>query len=55
MLATYVNAQLVQDLSENIAVVMENVKQSARRIHAIWFFVNAILVGPGINAKIVSK
>ena len=54
-LAVYVHAQLLQELSKNIAVVMENVERIARKMHASMLNVNAILVGPGMYAKIVSK
>ena len=54
-LAIYVNAQLVLDLSENIAVAMEHVEWIAHKIHAPMLNVNAILVGPGMYAKIVSR
>ena len=54
-LAIYVHAQLLQELSKNIAVVMENVERIARKIIASMLNVNAILVGPEMYAKIVSR
>ena len=53
--AIYVRVQPHLELGENIAVVMEHVKRPARSIHALMLNVNAILDGPGINAKIVRK
>ena len=53
--AIYVHVQPLPELGENIAVVMEHVKRPARSIHAPVLNVNAILDGPGINAKIVRK
>ena len=53
--AIYVHAQPLPELRVNIAVVMENVKRAAGNIHASVLNVIAILDGPGINAKIVSK
>ena len=53
--AIYVHVQPLPELEENIAVVMEHVKRPASSIHAPVLNVNAILDGPGINAKIVRK
>ena len=53
--AIYVHAQPLSELQVNIAVVMEHVKRPATNIHAPVLNVIAILDGPGINAKMVSK
>ena len=53
--AIYVHVQPLPELAKNIAVVMEHVKRPALSLHAPVLNVNAILDGPGINAKIVRK